>query len=76
MFRFGQAPTDQERAMSKALEEVGSELEGNPSPASVAQAWSMTKAPYVFPLVGGNTIAHLKSNIEVNPSLFLQMLVR
>lgn len=31
---------------------------------SVAQAYVMHKAPYVFPIVGGRKIEHLKSNIE------------
>lgn len=31
---------------------------------SVAQAYVMHKAPYVFPIVGGRTVDHLKGNIE------------
>ncbi|KAI1386669.1 norsolorinic acid reductase [Hypoxylon trugodes] len=31
---------------------------------SVAQAYVMSKAPYVFPIVGGRTKEHLKANIE------------
>lgn len=31
---------------------------------SVAQAYVMHKAPYVFPIVGGRTVEHLRSNIE------------
>ncbi|KAK7745181.1 hypothetical protein SLS62_009894 [Diatrype stigma] len=31
---------------------------------SIALAWSRTKAPYVFPIVGGRKIEHLKSSIE------------
>ncbi|KAI0838334.1 Aldo/keto reductase [Hypoxylon sp. FL0890] len=31
---------------------------------SIALAWVRTKAPYVFPIVGGRKIEHLKSNIE------------
>ena len=31
---------------------------------SVAQAYVMHKAPYVFPIVGGRTVEHLKANIE------------
>ena len=31
---------------------------------SVAQAYVMHKMPYVFPIVGGRTVEHLKANIE------------
>ena len=31
---------------------------------SVAQAYVMHKEPYVFPIVGGRTVEHLKANIE------------
>ncbi|ORY64987.1 aldo/keto reductase [Pseudomassariella vexata] len=31
---------------------------------SVAQAYVMHKAPYVFPIIGGRNIDHLKANIE------------
>ena len=64
-FRFGMGPTAEERAMSETLAKVASQLPGNPAPASVAQAWSMSKVPYVFPLVGGTNPEHLKANIEV-----------
>jgi len=36
----------------------------NTSGASVALAYVMHKAPYVFPIVGGRKITHLTSNIE------------
>ena len=49
-------------AVSKALEKVahrkGSSITG------VAMAYVMHKAPYVFPIVGGRKIEHLKGNIE------------
>ena len=31
---------------------------------SVALAWCIAKAPYVFPIVGGRKIEHLKANID------------
>ncbi|KAF7533687.1 hypothetical protein G7054_g6867 [Neopestalotiopsis clavispora] len=31
---------------------------------SIAQAYVTSKAPYVFPIIGGRTVAHLKGNIE------------
>ncbi|KAF4544683.1 putative glucose-methanol-choline oxidoreductase:gmc oxidoreductase protein [Lasiodiplodia theobromae] len=33
-------------------------------PTSVALAYVMSKAPYVFPIVGGRKIEHLKANID------------
>ncbi len=48
--------------VSKALEAVARRK--NTLITSVAQAYVMHKAPYVFPIVGGRTIEHLKSNIE------------
>ncbi|KAI1431886.1 norsolorinic acid reductase [Xylaria sp. CBS 124048] len=37
---------------------------------SIAQAYVMHKTPYVFPIVGGRTVEHLKANIEaLNVSL-------
>ena len=68
-FRYGQAPTAEERAISAALEKVASELPGKPAPASVAQAWTMSKFPYIFPVAGGTSPEYLKANIEV--SVFL-----
>lgn len=32
--------------------------------ASVAIAWVMQKTPYVFPVIGGRKVEHLKSNIK------------
>ena len=68
-FRYGMGPTAEEQSMSAALEKVGSQLPGHPAPASVAQAWSMSKVPYVFPLLGGTDPEHLKANIEVRELL-------
>ncbi|KAI9821620.1 MAG: hypothetical protein M1832_003294 [Thelocarpon impressellum] len=59
--KFGPA-SEAQQAVSKALEGVaarrGSSLTG------VALAYVMHKAPYVFPVVGGRKIEHLKGNIE------------
>ena len=65
-FRYGQGPTADERAISAGLEKVAAELPGKPSPASVAQAWAMSKVPYVFPMIGGASAENLKANIEVS----------
>ncbi|KAI1321710.1 aldo/keto reductase [Xylariaceae sp. FL0255] len=55
-------PTELDLKISKVLENVagrkGSII------TSVAQAYVMHKAPYVFPIVGGRSVDHLKANIE------------
>ncbi len=54
--------SDQQIAVSKVLEAIanrkGTEI------TSVALAYVMSKTPYVFPIVGGRKVEHLKSNIE------------
>lgn len=48
--------------VSSALEAVAQRK--NTIITSVAQAYVMHKAPYVFPIVGGRTVDHLRANIE------------
>ncbi|KAI4601100.1 hypothetical protein KJ359_012287 [Pestalotiopsis sp. 9143b] len=48
--------------ISKALEAVAKRK--GTIITSVAQAYVTHKAPYVFPIIGGRTIDHLKGNIE------------
>jgi aryl-alcohol dehydrogenase-like predicted oxidoreductase len=48
--------------VSKALEAVAKRK--NSIITSVAQAYVLSKAPYVFPIIGGRTVDHLKGNIE------------
>ena len=48
--------------ISQTLEKVASRL--NTSITSVALAYVMHKAPFVFPIVGGRKVDHLKDNIE------------
>ncbi len=55
-------PTEIETKVSKALEAVAKRK--NTIITSVAQAYVMHKTPYVFPIVGGRTLDHLKANIE------------
>ncbi|CAL1709969.1 unnamed protein product [Somion occarium] len=55
--------TESERQVCLALEKVASEI-GAKSISSVAIAYVMQKAPYVFPIVGGRKIEHLHQNIE------------
>ncbi|KAM0282667.1 hypothetical protein ACHAQH_002864 [Verticillium albo-atrum] len=47
---------------SQALEKIAKRK--NTIITSVALAYVMHKTPYVFPIIGGRTIDHLKSNIE------------
>ncbi|KAI0100897.1 aldo/keto reductase [Nemania sp. FL0031] len=61
-------PSDVEIKVSKALEVVAQRK--NTIITSIAQAYVMHKAPYVFPIIGGRTVDHLKANIEaLNVSL-------
>jgi aryl-alcohol dehydrogenase-like predicted oxidoreductase len=48
--------------VSKVLEEIA--LEKNTVLTSVALAYVMHKSPYVFPIIGGRSISHLKQNID------------
>ncbi|KAK0455249.1 NADP-dependent oxidoreductase domain-containing protein [Desarmillaria tabescens] len=54
---------DVETKMSRALEVVADEV-GVGSVTAVAIAYVMQKAPYVFPIVGGRKMEHLKANIQ------------
>jgi len=48
--------------ISKALEKIANKY--NTGLTSVALAYVMQKTPYVFPIVGGRRVDHLKGNIE------------
>jgi aryl-alcohol dehydrogenase-like predicted oxidoreductase len=55
--------SEEEAAMSTALEKVASE-HGIKSLTAVALAYVLAEAPNVFPLVGGRKVEHLKENIK------------
>ncbi|KAI0790743.1 Aldo/keto reductase [Abortiporus biennis] len=55
--------TPSEVSLSHALEKVAKEI-GAKSITSVAIAYVMQKAPYVFPIIGGRKIEHLQANLE------------
>ncbi|KAI0253752.1 Aldo/keto reductase [Lactifluus subvellereus] len=55
--------TEEERKVCLVLEQVASEV-GVESITSVAIAYVMHKTPYVFPIIGGRKIEHLKQNIQ------------
>ncbi|KAJ9148923.1 Norsolorinic acid reductase [Pleurostoma richardsiae] len=54
--------TEAEIKVSKVLESIAKKK--GTVITSIALAYVMHKAPYVFPIVGGRTVDHLKSNIE------------
>lgn len=54
--------TASEIKISEALEKVAKAKDSQIT--SVALAYVMHKAPYVFPIVGGRNLEHLKGNIE------------
>ncbi|EEB95194.1 hypothetical protein MPER_05877, partial [Moniliophthora perniciosa FA553] len=55
--------TADEVKMSQALEKVANEV-GAKSITSVAIAYVMQKTTYVFPIIGGRKVEHLKANLE------------
>ncbi|KAF8986748.1 Aldo/keto reductase [Cyathus striatus] len=55
--------SEKEKEMCKALEKVMGEV-GAKSIGAVAIAYVMQKTTYVFPIIGGRKIEHLKENIE------------
>ncbi len=59
----GAGQSENEAKMSEALEKVAGE-HGLESPTAIALAYVMAKAPYVFPIVGGRKVEHLKDNIK------------
>ncbi|KEF51616.1 uncharacterized protein A1O9_12251 [Exophiala aquamarina CBS 119918] len=54
--------TGREQEVSQALHNVAQRK--NTHIFAIAIAYVLHKAPYVFPLVGGRVVAHLKSNID------------
>lgn len=55
-------PSQRDKAISKIMEDMakdkGTQL------TNIALAYILAKAPYVFPLVGGRKVEHIKGNIE------------
>lgn len=60
---LGSSQSEADIKISEALTKVAEE-HGVESPQVIALAWVMSKAPYVFPLIGGRKIEHLESNIQ------------
>ncbi|KJK66638.1 Aldo/keto reductase family protein [Aspergillus parasiticus SU-1] len=59
--RKGRPPSDAEKSVSKVLETIANSKETNLT--SIALAYIRHKAPYVFPVVGGRKVKHLRGNI-------------
>ena len=55
-------PRSAERAVSKIMEELATAKKTTIT--SIAMAYVLQKAPYVFPLVGGRKVEHIKGNVE------------
>ncbi|KAH8552773.1 voltage-gated shaker-like K+ channel, subunit [Umbelopsis sp. PMI_123] len=60
--RKGLPYTEREKRVSKVLEKIA-KTKGTII-TSVAMAYVRQKVPYVFPIVGGRTLEHLRGNIE------------
>ena len=54
--------TEGDIKINQTLERIASRL--NTAITSVAMAYVMHKAPYVFPIVGGRKLDHIKGNVE------------
>ncbi|KGO60656.1 Aldo/keto reductase [Penicillium expansum] len=59
--RKGRAATDEEKRAAKTLETIADAKRTNLT--SIDFAYVRHKAPYVFPIVGGRTLEHLRGNI-------------
>lgn len=60
--RTGKQPTAQEKAVSAVLESVAERKKT--SIQNVALAYALGKTAYLFPIVGGRKVEHLKGNID------------
>jgi len=60
--RTGKEPTTQEKAASGVLESVAERKKT--SIMAVALAYALGKTAYLFPIVGGRKVEHLKGNID------------
>lgn len=55
-------PSERDRKVSKVLEDIANAK--STAITNVALAYIMQKAPYVFPIVGGRKLEHIKGNID------------
>ncbi|KAI5451881.1 putative aryl-alcohol dehydrogenase aad14 [Naganishia albida] len=62
-FVGGEEQTEQEAKYSEVLSAIADEHQVD-SVTTIAIAYVMQKAPYVFPIIGGRKVEHLKANIR------------
>ncbi|CAI7605280.1 unnamed protein product [Penicillium manginii] len=55
--------SDHDKSVAKALQDISARKDADTKITQVALAYVMQKAPYVFPIVGGRTVEHIKGNI-------------
>lgn len=60
--RKGPPGTEAQIAVTKVLESIAKRKKA--ALTSIALAYVLHKTPYVFPIVGGRKVDHLKSNVE------------
>jgi aryl-alcohol dehydrogenase-like predicted oxidoreductase len=63
MFTDDWLRTEEERKVCSELEKIAKVI-GAKNITSVAIAYVMQKAPYVFPIIGGRKVEHLQANLE------------
>ncbi|KAH9935992.1 norsolorinic acid reductase [Epithele typhae] len=62
--RFGGPQTETEKKISAVLAKVAKEVGGGASLVSIALAWSISKVPYVYPIIGGRKPEQLQECID------------
>lgn len=62
--RYNTPQTAHEKSVSAALEKVAKEVGNGATLGSIAVAWAMNKAPYVFPVVGGRSPQQMEEVIK------------
>ncbi|KAF2812489.1 norsolorinic acid reductase [Mytilinidion resinicola] len=55
-------PTAAAKQVAEALRKIAAARKT--APTSIALAWAIQKGPYVFPIIGGRKLEHMKANIE------------
>ncbi|RSH88725.1 hypothetical protein EHS25_002952 [Saitozyma podzolica] len=60
----GAPPTEEQIQLCKVLQEVAEEIGGGIKLANVGMAWARQMMTDCFPILGGTSLEHLKSNIE------------
>ncbi|KAH9849839.1 norsolorinic acid reductase [Lenzites betulinus] len=63
--RWGAPQTEEQKKISAALEKIANEVGGGATLASVAIAWALAKAPYVFPIIGGRNPKYIADAIKM-----------